>query len=241
VRQVARELSVPLADCYQAYEDLHVRDPLGWKLLMSETIHPSMNGHKLFAEVIAATISDRRISLADVPPPADGLRFTLQRLRVGQPVQITAMPPYDKIVPDALRALFSHAHIDVIVWPTEGRSLAQMEQWAKSIRSKPPHLVVIAVPAAIKVEDDEAFLRSYAWVLNYSIAFGELAWDRLVVLPAVTGPIEPDQKHGAYLARQLTRGADSVFVDRRPTDARPATLLIQDFVRESSASGAQAK
>jgi acyl-CoA thioesterase I len=67
VRQVAQDLSVPLADCYQAFEDRRSRDPLAWKLLMSETAHPSMNGHKLFAEVISQTISGRRVSLTDVP------------------------------------------------------------------------------------------------------------------------------------------------------------------------------
>jgi lysophospholipase L1-like esterase len=234
VRQVALDLSVPLADCYQAYEDLHLRDPLAWKLLMSETIHPSMNGHKLFAEVIAQTISGRRILLADVPPPGDGLHFTLERLRAGQPAKVVAMPPYDSIVPTVLRSLFPEAQIEVTVWPTEGKSLAELAQWSKSIRSRPPHLVVVAVPAASNAEGEDAFLQSYSWILSYSIAFGQLAWDRVVVLPSVTAPLTPDQKRWEDLARQLTRGADTAYVDRRPGDARPATQLLQDFVRQSA-------
>ena len=56
-RDVAKELSAPLADCQAAYEDLRAKDPTAWRLLMSETIHPGMLGHKLFAEVIAETVA----------------------------------------------------------------------------------------------------------------------------------------------------------------------------------------
>jgi lysophospholipase L1-like esterase len=234
VRQVARDLSVSLADCYQAYEELHARDPLAWKLLMSETIHPSMNGHKLFAEVIAQAISGRRVSLADVPPPGDGLHFTLQRLRAGQPVKVVAMPPYDAVVPGALRKIFPGAPIEATIWPTEGQTLAQLEQWSKGIRAKQPHLVVVAVPATAKAEDEGAFLRSYAWILNNSIAFGQLTWDRIVVLPSVTGPLEADQKRWEDLAQRLTCGADSPHVLRRADDKRPAAVLVDEFVREAA-------
>jgi hypothetical protein len=162
-----------------------------------------MNGHKLFAEVIAQTVSGRRISLADVLPPGDRLHFTLQRLRASQPVKVVAMPPYDTIVPAALRKLFPNAQIEITPWPTEGRTLAQLEQWAKSLRGQPPHLVVVAVPATAKANDEDTFLQSYAWVLNYSIAFGQLAWDRVVILPTVTGPLAADQKRWQDLARRL--------------------------------------
>ncbi|MFH1266386.1 MAG: GDSL-type esterase/lipase family protein, partial [Planctomycetota bacterium] len=71
VRDVAADLSVPLADCFAEYEEVRREDVTRWRLLMSETIHPGMNGHKLFAEVIAQKISGRRVSLADEAPPAD--------------------------------------------------------------------------------------------------------------------------------------------------------------------------
>ena len=85
------------------------------------------------------------MSLAAVEPPADALRFTLKRLGENQPVNIIAMPPFDRYVPDALRGLFPGAEIRVTTWPIQQRSLAAIEQWGKGIRKQRPHLVVVAV------------------------------------------------------------------------------------------------
>ena len=103
---------------------------------MSETIHPGMYGHKLFAEVMAETISGKRVSLADAPPPADSLRFTLARLAAGEPVKIVAMPPYDKIVPEVLAKSFPDARFNVVPWPVEGRSLAEITAWGEGVRAE---------------------------------------------------------------------------------------------------------
>jgi len=234
VREVARRLDAPLADCYAAYEEVLHRDPLRWKLLMSETIHPSMNGHKLFAEVMAEAISGRRVSLADVPPPPDALRFTLARLRAGEPVSVIAMPPYDRIVPDALRKLFPAARIEATPWPAEGRSLADLEQWAKRIRKQAPHLVVVAVPAGAGSASEEAFIRSYCWVLNWSVDFGLSKWDRLSVLPSVTGSLSPEEKRREEIARQVIAGADCQCLGRGPDDRRTPGEIIGDWVRRQA-------
>lgn len=230
-RDVARQENVPLADCYQAYVDLSARDPLAWKLLMSETIHPSMNGHKLFAEVIARAICGRSVSLADVPPPADGLRFAVARLRARQPVNIVAMPPYDRLIPAALRQHFPGAQLSVTAWPTVGRPLAELEQWARSIRKQAPHLVVVAVPADAAAGDDESYVRSYAWILNWSIDFGVSRWDRLAVLPSVTARVTDAQRHRQQLAQQVIRGADSPYLDRPADDQRPTSEIVAAWIR----------
>jgi lysophospholipase L1-like esterase len=235
VRQVAAELSVPLSDCYQAYEDIRARDPLAWKLLMSETIHPSMNGHRLFAEVTAQAISGRSVSLADVAPPEDVLRFTLQRLRADRPLKLIAMPPYDRIVAEAIHNQYPAAQIEVTPWPAEGQSLWQLEQWGKTIRRQAPHLVVVAVPAAAGAVDQEAFIRSYAWVLNWSIDFGRSNWDRLVILPSVTGPLTADQKRSEDLARRVILGADAACIDRPAGEQRAAADIVHDYVRRQQA------
>ena len=236
VRQVAVASSVPLADCYAAYEQVRANDPLAWKLLMSETIHPSMNGHRLFAEVIAQAVGGRRVSLDDVAPLDDALRFTLKRLRAGQPVSVIASPPYDRIVPDALRRLYHEAKIEATPWPVEGRSLAQMEQWAKDIRRKAPHLVVVAVPATAGAENDEAFIRSYAWVLNWSVDFGRQTWDRMVVLPSVAGPLRPGEKRFEDVARRIVVGADASYLERRPDDERPAAEIVREWIERQAST-----
>jgi lysophospholipase L1-like esterase len=230
VRDVAREQQVPLADCYRAYDDVLRRDPLTWALLMSETIHPSMNGHKLFAEVLAETISGQRVTLADVFAPPDTLRFTLARLRAGKPISLIAMPPYDRLLPAVLRGQFPAAQINATTWPTAGRSLADLEQWARQIRKQTPHLVVVAVPADASAANDEAYLRSYAWILNWSIDFGLARWDRLAILPAVTTPLAADQQGRQALAERVIRGADCDYLGRQAGDARTAQEVLRQWL-----------
>ena len=238
VRDVARELTVPVADCFAAYEALRKKDETEWMLLMSEVIHPAMLGHRLFAEVMTHTISGKTVSMADVPAPDDALRFTLRRLKAGQPLKVVAMPPYDTLVPEVLRKQFPKAKIQVTPWPVEGQSLAAIEQWAKRIRKAPPHLVVVAVPADAASPNDGAFIRSYNWVLNYSINFGRARWDLLPILPSVTGPVPAAHRARAKLARRIILGKDYLAVTRAPGDTRPARDVLAAWIAKQK--GAEA-
>jgi len=240
VRDVAEEMSVRLADCYAAYEAIRRKDVTEWRLLMSETIHPSMNGHKVFAEVIAGSISRQEVSLADVEPPADALRFTLKRLGEKQPVDVIAMPPFDRIVPDALRRRFPGAEICVTVWPVEGQSLAAIEAWARGIRKQKPHLVVVAVPADREAEDEETFMRLDNWVLNWSVDFGYAHWDLMPILPSVAGTLTDEERKREALARRIVMGMDTRFVERPEGDVRPPEEIISDWIAEQSQEPAAA-
>ncbi|MFC1596523.1 SGNH/GDSL hydrolase family protein [Planctomycetota bacterium] len=232
VRDVAEELSVRLADCFSAYEELRKEDVTEWRLLMSETIHPGMNGHKKFAEVMAQAISGREVSLADEGPPADALRFTFQRLGAKQPLDVVAMPPYDRIVPEALRTLFPEAEIRVTVWPVEGQSLSAIEEWGKGVRRRKPHLVVVAVPGDRGADDEEAFLRSYNWVLNWSVDFGQAHWDLVPILPSVAGELTDEERGREALVRRITMGIDTRWIERQPGDERSPAEIVADWIAE---------
>jgi len=233
VREVAAEMSVPLADCYRAYEEVRARNPVEWMLLMSETIHPSMNGHRLFAEVIAEAISGRRVQLGDVPPFSPAVSFAFERLVRHQPVNVIAMRPYDRIVPQVLRRLYPGASIRTETWPVTGSSLQAVEQWGKGIRAKKPHLVVVAVPAAVSAANDEQFIRSYSWVLNWSLAFGKRQWDAIAILPSVTRA-NLNEREGAReaLARRVIIGQDIGFIERLPGDAGSAEEIVLRWFRD---------
>lgn len=237
VRKVAAEMSVPLADCYRAYEDVRARNPIEWMLLMSETIHPAMNGHKLFAEVIAETITSRRISLSDVPPPSPSLNFTFSRLAQKQPVSVIAMPPYDKVMTDALHKLFPDALIDVTPWPVAGVSLQDIENWAKSVRAQKPTLVVIAVPPEVTAANEEEFIRSYHWVLNWSLAYGKQEWDVIAIVPTVSQPLN-DIKSFSFLrelSRRVILGVDIGFVERPQGDMSGPEAVVSRWVQQDYA------
>ena len=232
VRDVAGDLSVRLADCFAAYEDVRREDVTRWRLLMSETIHPGMNGHKLFAEVIAESISGQRVSLSGEEPPADALWFTLKRLGEKQPLDVIAMPPFDRIVPDALRGLFPEAEIRVTTWPVEGQSLAAIEQWGRGIRKQRPHLVVVAVPADREAEDEETFIRLYNWVLNWSVDFGRVQWDLVPILPSVARTLTDEERQREELARRIITGMDTRWVQRPAGDVRPPAEIVSDWIAE---------
>lgn len=225
VRTLSAELSVPLADCYLAYETVRAADPVAWKLLMSETIHPGMNGHRLFAETILETISGMKVVLDAVPPPAPALRFTFDRLSQKQPVTVIAAPPYDTLMPNVLRAIYPDAVIHLTSWPLG--TLAEMEQWSQGIRAQTPNLVVVAVPANARGVTDETFIRSYSWILNYSLAFGVAEWDTIAILPSVTErELSGDAIAYANLAQRVIAGSDlSCVVRTDGDDAEPEQIL----------------
>jgi len=232
VRDVAQENSVPVADCFRAYEAVRSKNVTEWMLMMSEDIHPCMEGHKLYAETVAKAISGKPVSLADVSPPADTLQFTLARLKAGQPVHVIAMPPYDQILRDVLLKLFPKAEVNVTTWPVDGQSLAAMVKWSEGIRGQKPNLVVPAVPANVKTKNEESFIRDYHWIVSWSAAYECAQWDMLPILPSVTGPVAPSTLHRTELARRIIGGSDVEYVDRKSGDVRPARQILLEAVRK---------
>ena len=213
VRQVAAELDLPLVDCFQAWCDQRRQDETAWMLMMSETIHPNMMGHRRFAELIVERISGQDISLDDIAPPPDAMRHTFDRLQANQPVRLVAMPPYDERFPTILRKHFPEAEFQIITWPIEGQSASQLAEWAKQIRGMKPDLVVPAVRTDTPSSDTEDYIRSYGWVLNWSFQFAGRPWDVVPVLPS--GPTQDGRKldRSEELARQIAIGKDVCFVD----------------------------
>ncbi|MEN6548959.1 MAG: SGNH/GDSL hydrolase family protein [Armatimonadia bacterium] len=196
VRRLAAELQVPLADCFAAYEAVGQRNPRELTTLMSDNIHPNMRGHKLFAEVMAETITGRRVSLADVGP-LPGLPHVAAKLAAKQTFRVVAMPPYDALITPALQALYPDAQVEVERWETADLSLAQLEASAKArgwmgMRDNPnlprPDLVIFAIPAAAQASDFATFHHHYTWTLNWSLSFGRSEWDAIAIPPAVTDP-----------------------------------------------------
>lgn len=232
VRGVAKEKSVMLADCFRVLDDIRRKEPERWLAIVNHGCHPSMLGHKLMAETVAQAVSGTQVSLADVPPPADSLRFTIAKLKAGEPVEVIAMVPYDRMIADAIAEGFPRAKVHVTPWPTEGQSLAAMAKWATGIRAKKPHLVVLAVPADASDKDDASYAFNYHQILSGSVAFGRAQWDVLPILPAVTRPLVVRELRHAELARQILAGGDIQCLARESNDTRPARQILVDWVRQ---------
>jgi len=65
VRTIAKEYSLPLVDCLHDWQAFRSEDPVGWSLVMSDAIHPNMNGHRRFAELMVKSICGQDVSLDD--------------------------------------------------------------------------------------------------------------------------------------------------------------------------------
>jgi hypothetical protein len=197
---------------------------------MSDPIHPNMAGHQRIAEQLAQTITGLNVSLANVLPSKPTLQRTVARIKANQPVRILAMSPFDSMIEPALKNVSETIEVEITSWSVEGLSVAQVEQQAKSkVRSMKPDLVLIAVPRSATAESDEAFAKSYAWIMNWSLNFGPPTWDCVVIHPSVANSTTAAEPRGD-LIRQLARAQDLSLVDRRPgDDSEPAALLEKWF------------
>lgn len=232
-RDVAKECGTPVADCFAAFEAVRTGNRTDWLVMMSDEIHPSIEGHRLYAETAAEAISGRKISLADVRPPHDSLHFTLKRLKAGEPIHVIAMPPYDRWIGEVLKELFPGAKVNVTVWPTEGKTLGDIMQWGElNVRKLKPNLVVVAVPAGARAPDDESFIRQYHWVVSWAASFGNSEWDLLPILPDVTAPVSEAELPRVDLARRIIAGSDGEYVKRKENDQRPARDVLKDWIQQ---------
>ena len=236
IHEVAAAESITVADCFQAFEEVHGRSALEWNLLLSDTIHPNMDGHKLFAERIAQTLSGQTVSLKDVGPPMPAIPHAFEKLAAGKPIKVLAMPPYDQVISPALHRLFPKASVEVMPWQTKDQTLAQLEQSAKSVRALSPDLVIIAVPGNLSAATPEAFHHSYSWIMNSALSFGPRQWDVVVALPSVgQAALSPEERQNEDFARRLIRAQDLPMLEGQAQGQPLAELLHQWLSQQLSA------
>lgn len=232
VRGVAARKQLPLVDFLKDWQQFRDQDPVGWSLNMSDAIHPNMNGHVRFAELIAESICGRTVSLKEPPPPLDALHLTFDRLSKNETVKMVAMSPYDRIIPDQLRRHFPDAEFDVTVWPTEGQSIAAMKDWAKHVRGSQPHLVIPAVSLTSLNAPAETFIPNFEWILNLSFQFGGRPWDVVPVLPLEMNEASDAQRTNLTNARKIAVGKDILFIERSDGDSRAIDEIVNAWITD---------
>jgi len=208
VRELAAEEKTALADCYAAFEKVRDLHPLDWAYLMSDEIHPNMAGHKRIAETIVQAATGTEVNLVKVPAPTPMIPHTLGLIAEKKPIKVLAMPPYDQALPKALRAFAPDSEVVVTTWETAGKSMADLEADAKTVRENPPDLVLIAVPIDTPAVDPEARQRHFTWIMNWSLSFSRQDWDVVAVPPTFTGLIEKQQAGVNTMQEILIRAQD---------------------------------
>lgn len=228
----ARSLDVPVCDQFAAGESLRTKDAWAFRRILSDEIHPNMDGHKRMAQELCRTITCKEVSLANVGPLQPALVKTKSLLENGKPVKVLAMPPFDTLLGPALKQVSPQATVEITSWPTAGKSLAELERAAKeTVRAMKPDLVVVAVPAGLDAATDEEFFRSYSWIMNWSLSFGHQEWDCLVVHPSVAAPDRPDPRY--ELIRALVKAQDLAFIDRAVGDSSSAEAIFSKALKQA--------
>jgi lysophospholipase L1-like esterase len=228
VREVAREMDLPICDTYRELQAVRAEESFSWRLLMSDEIHPNMDGHKRIAEQLADAITGHRVAL-DVAPQATQLSESLAA-NSKRNLRVLAMPPYDEHIVKAIEEIAPNVTVQVESWNVEDKTLAEIENDAKQrVRRTKPDLVIIAVPRSASADNATSFAKSFAWVMNWSLNFGPPTWDCLVIHPAVVDPTpgEYDQ-----LIRQLVQAQDLLLVDRPADSNATATAILSQWLKE---------
>ena len=241
IRDLAKAESLGVADCNAAFEAVREKDQLDWNLLLSDAIHPNMDGHKLFAETIAKTITAKDVSLRDVGPPPNPVKHTMQKLAENKPITVFAMPPFDQHIEPALKKLYPKAQITVKPWPIENKMLTDLENTAKAVRSMKPDLVIIAAPGTLTEKRPQDFHQHYSWIMNWSLSFGPQEWDVVVAPPSTAKPqLSTEEQEHETFARRLIKAQDLSMIERPAGDATPLPeLLAANFRRWSLTSAAR--
>ncbi len=230
VKELASELELPLADCLRAWQKLRSNAPVEWSLMMSDAIHPNLNGHRHFAELIAESMCGQACPVHDVPTACDALHHTFDKLHRNEAVRVIAMPPYDALITKALKQHFPGAELEVTSWPTEHLNVTQLADWAQRIRGLGPDLVIPAPPLASLNAPQDTFIAQYEWILNWSFPFAGRAWDILPILPPETSDSTALQRQNLLNARAITLGKDVRFVESSTDNARDNLSLLSAWL-----------
>lgn len=225
---VGKERKIPVADVYQTFSELHRRNATEFLLLMSDPIHPNMDGHKLTASVIGQAITGRNESVADEPPLSPALSHTRSVMAAGKPVRLLAMPPFDELVPAAAKAIIPNAKFEAAVWSVEGKSFAETVADAERVRDSHSDLVIVAVPWLTTTNSTTEFARLYGSLLNRCLSFGKKEWDVVVIPPSFVNAATSDrERHQDQLVQRLIRAQDLPLITSPNSNGTIAEKLAE--------------
>ena len=231
-REFAAKVKSPIADCYAAFEKVRERDATEWSVLMSDAIHPNLNGHQLMAQIIASTITGSMVDFK-IEPSYPPLSHTITKLKQGEPIKILAPSAFDEVLSDTLKNIVpgSDSSVEFIPWPTD-KSLPHLQEWSWTIRDREPSpdLVLVAIPSDNTINNDEDYIRVVFNLLNGSSGAGKAhipPWDCLVVIPDVlqVSPTVTDTRR-KKLTQDIVKGHDLYYIEREMGNKKSAAEII---------------
>jgi acyl-CoA thioesterase-1 len=232
VAETKNTLSV---DAFTEWEDLFVNDRLEWSLRMSEDIHPNLNGHVRFAELVASEVAGQSVTLTNTDVAATAAPSTIiNTILRGDTLRIVAMPPYDEMMWDIIENNFPGAPISVYTWPgttgTEEGDRSASTSFAATVQGLSPHLVILTTPEYATQGDGEDLIADMRSVLNACFPFGMGGPRVVAALPDLADPLATLSEELEATALASFRGRDIDPILRAEGDTRAVEELLAERV-----------
>jgi len=239
IRDLGRETRTPVADCYAEYERIRQEDPRRWAvMLMGHDIHPTLDGHRVFAQLILEQITGTKLPVETFTNSSPLIPRTLQKLRAGKSLKVTVVGLEGEVVKQALAAVFPEVKVAVDVRPFAAPSIpALAAQAAKLFDSTDDDLLVLGLPRQPTPLPAEQWMHCLFELTYKSVPFSPQHRQREVVwvLPSVTNPdLSPVERDHDQLLRARAHAGDLGGVFRAAGDRRPAAEVLAAWLREQS-------
>jgi acyl-CoA thioesterase-1 len=225
IEKLAKRRKCALVDNFSAWEAQRKKDSTTWNLLMSDTIHPNLNGSRKFAEGVASVIAGQPTALDPkaIVASRDTTHSVAARLKAGQAITVVAMPPFDKIASEVITARYPQAQINLHIWPegSEGKS------FAPKVKELGPALVIFSAAPWLegKAKKDQVAV-DFQVGLNGSFPFGRGAVDVYVAQPSVVDPKAAVDPALEAIVRHSVFGKDTDTLERAKGDSRSVAEIL---------------
>ena len=142
------------------------------------------------------------------------------------------MPPYDELITPALQKVYPSANTEVEAWPLANKSIADIEKDAEKVREMKVDLVIIAVPASAGAGTVEEYIRSYFWVMNWSLSYSYQQWDCIAIPPSVAEPdLDTAGKERDRQAQQLIKAQGMGIILREDGKRQGVDDLLENWLQ----------
>lgn len=232
VRATARELNIAVADVYREFQNVRERDSRQFSMLLSDAIHPNLDGHRLIVKTIAEAMTGCKLSAKEPDrtfPSLPLFRDALSKMEA--PIKVLVMEPYGHEVGQTIRRAANYENVVVESWPVAGRGLAEIANESRSVRERKCSLIVLALPWGTPDLQSATAARSFATLLNWSLSYDQRQWEVLVISPSVErAPQTQAESQQVELIQQLTRAQDLPLVARAASDDRSSEAILCDWL-----------
>jgi len=238
-RALLMKLQVPIVDCHSAFKQLFdegKKTPEKWidyQLLMSDAIHPNLEGQRLLTQTIVKRLTQKDLPLSVIPGTQPLIPLALSKAKEGQSLILTVFGMDDAPVLKAFRKVFSRAKIKssprsvkVLTWETVRKN--EPAFWQQN----GDDLLLVCFP-----EDETRPAQDYYADLSgfrrLMVQKREIVWIANSVLS--NQPLTPPAAEREELMRRFAAGMDMGFIQRDLKDVRAPEEIIASWLLQQAA------